>query len=223
MEEKNKDEEKLDEDTNEDASSSEESKEESEEAGTDESKSDEEDVEPDESEEDSTDDEIDHEAELEKERKRLGKKVDKERGKRIEAEKNKGLSSEEVSKLVDERVTQTEKRLQRGRVEQLADDLAESEAEKERIILHYENSIIPSGNIEEDVESAYAIANKKRNKTRISELKTAARSKKNRVSSSSAGAPIGTTKTKKYTQDDIDGAAFAGVSVEKFVKEREKK
>lgn len=208
----------------EEASSSEEAEEveESEEAGTEESETEETDVEPDESEEDSTDD-IDYKAEFERVTKNLdktGKKVDKERVKRIDAEKKEGLSEDQVTEIVKRENAKSEKRILRSRAEQSADALAGSDAERELILYHYDNSIVLSGNFEEDMENAYACANKKRNKTRISELKAAARSKKTRVSASSAGAPAKNKKTVKYSTDDIDGAEFAGVPVEEFVKKK---
>ena len=165
---------------------------------------------------------LDFETELEKERERLGKKIDKERDKRIAAEKLQGLSREDAEKLIDERVLLSERRLMRGRAEQLASQMAGSEAEKNLILLHYDNSIIPSGNIEEDMDKAYALANLKRVKGTISELKKAAIHKKTLSSNSDAGQPVERKPIKKYSQDIIDGAKFAGKTPEEFAKELEK-
>lgn len=176
-------------------------------------------VETEEPEEDSEAEEgIDYESELEKERARLGKKIDKEREKRIEAEKAKGLSLADAEKLIDERVAVAERRMQRGRAEQLASEMARSESEKNLILHHYDNSIIPSGNIEEDMDKAFALANIKRVKGTISELKLAAKSKKTLGGGSGAGAPVEHKVKPKYSQDIIDGAKFAGVTPEEFVK-----
>lgn len=166
-------------------------------------------------------DNIDFEAELEKERQRLGGKIDKERQKRVEAEKNKGLSREEVEKMIEEKTSQSEKRILRSRAELLAEKLSKSSAERDLILHHYDNSIISSGNIEEDIDNAFVLANKKRIQGQMSELKQAAMSKKNViVGNSGAGAPNEFKKAPKYSQDIIDGAKFAGVSPEDFVKKQ---
>ena len=168
-------------------------------------------------------DEVDFTAELEKERTRLGQKIDRERERRIAAEKNKGLSREEIEKIVDEKTAITEKRLLRERALIIAERLSTSPAERDLILFHYDNSIISSGNIEEDIEKAHAIANRKKVKGEISELKKANQSNKNiRVGSSGAGAPIESKKVPKYSQDVIDGAKFAGVTPEEFVKRQNK-
>ena len=163
---------------------------------------------------------FDYEAEFERERTRLGKKIDKEREKRLVAERFKGLSSEDAEKLIDERVMLIERRLVRGQAEQIASQMAGSDAEKNLILHHYDNSIIPSGNIEEDMDKAYALANLKRVKGTISELKKAAQSKRNLSAGSGAGAPIEQKPKKKYSQDILDGAKFADVSPEEFVKKQ---
>lgn len=168
-------------------------------------------------------DNIDFTAELEKERERLGKKIDKEREKRLEAERNKGLSREEVEKIVEEKTSQSEKRIFRSRAEIMAERLAKSSAERDLILFHYDNSIIPSGNLEEDIDNAYTLANKKKIQGQISELKQAAMSKKNViVGDSGAGKPAEIKKVPKYSQDIIDGAKFAGVSPEEFAKKHNK-
>lgn len=175
-------------------------------------------------EEDSGGENIDFEAELEKERQRLGKKIDKERDKRLEAERNKGITREEAEKIADERISQIEKRVLRSRAELAAEKLARSQAERDLILHHYDNSIISTGNIDEDIDNAYTLANKKKIQGTISELKKAAMSKRNViVGDSGAGKPVEQKPVKKYTQDIIDGAEFAGKTPEEFVKELEKK
>lgn len=182
------------------------------------------DVEIDETEENSNKDNIDFEAELEKERQRLGKKIDKERDKRLEAERNKGITREEAEKIADERVSQMEKKVFRNRAELLAERLAKSSAERDLILHYYDNSIISTGNIEEDIDNAYTLANKKKVQGQISELKKAAQSKKTIiVGDSGGGTPIEQKPKKKYSQDIIDGAKFAGKTPEEFAKELDKK
>ena len=186
-----------------------------------ESESEESDVETEENEEDSNVvEEEDFESKLEKERQRLGKKIDDEREKRIKAQKD-SLSRAEAEKLISEKVGEVQKTMLRERAELIAERLAKSPAEKELIMLHYDNSIIPSGNLQEDIENAHAIANRKQTKSRISELETTLKSKKTTQSGGSdAGQPIEQKPKQKYSQDVIDGAKFAGVTPEEFVKKQ---
>lgn len=220
-----KDEKDLEDTSSEDASASEESEEAEEEAEAEDSDSeaDEDEVETDESGEDSeTDGSIDFEDRLKKEKDRLGKKVDKERGKRIE-ERKKFIPREEAEKLVDEKVAQAERRMMRGQAEQLAGQRAKSQSEKDLILFHYDNTIVPSGNIETDIENAHAIANKKQVKGTISELKKTIEHKKTLGGGSDAGALIEQKPPKKYSKDIIEGAKFAGVSPEEFAKKLSEK
>jgi hypothetical protein len=179
----------------------------------------EESVETQETEEDLDPQETDYEAELIKERERLGKKIDKERDKRIAAERSKGLTLEQAEKLIDERIAVMEKRTTRSRAELAADRLSKSPAERDLILHHYDNSIIPTGNIEDDIENAYALANKKKFQGTISELKQSVKSKENRLGGSGAGAPLRQKQPVKISQEIIDAAKFAGVSPEEFVKQ----
>ena len=182
--------------------------------------SEEEDVETPESQEDSGDQPIDHETELQKERERLGKKIDKERDKRVAAEKAKGLSREDAEKLVGDKMADFEKKMFKERAVLLAERLASSPAERDLIMLHYDNSIIPSGNIEEDIDKAFALANRKKIQGTIFELKKANKSKETRLGGADAGNPVKKKEQFKFSKEDIEGAKFAGVSVEEFVKKK---
>lgn len=183
-----------------------------------ESETEESDVETEESGEDS---ELSHEEELARVKAKMGKKVDKERERRIKAERSSGITREEAERIADERVAQVEKKFSRNRAEELAERLSRSPEEKELILLHYDNSIRPTGNLEEDIENAFALANRKQNQAKISELKQAALSKKNRGSSSGAGAPPEQKKQLKISDEDRAAAQFAGVSPEEFVKAKQ--
>lgn len=185
-----------------------------------ESKPEEESVETTESGEDSNANEVvDYKTELEKERERLGLKIDKERQKRIEAQKG-SMPREEVEKLINEKVGQVEKQMFRERATIIAERLAKSPAEKELIMLHYDHSILPTGNLEEDMDMAYTLANRKKTQGTISELQNSLKSKKTISSGGSdAGAPPIEQKPKqKYSQEILDGAKFVGVTPEEFVK-----
>lgn len=161
---------------------------------------------------------IDYEAELEKERERLGGKIDKERQKRIDLQKN-SVPLEQVEKMVDEKVSEVRRELSRERAITIAERMAKSPAERDLILLHYEHSIVPTGNLEEDMANASAIANRKKTENTISELKDSLKSKKTVLAGGSdGGAPIRHETPKKYPQDVIDGAKFAGVTPEEFAK-----
>lgn len=160
--------------------------------------------------------------ELRKERERLGKKIDKERQKRIEAQK-KALTSEEVQKLIEEKTVDLERRLMRDRVISLIEQKTSSPEEKELALFKYDHYIIPTGNIEEDVENAIALVNWKRLKSEINEVRTSVNSKESRSQDSGAGAPAKPKKQQKFSQEVIDSARFAGVSPEEFVKKLEQR
>ncbi len=165
-----------------------------------------------------------HKAELERvrneERERLGSKVDKERDKRIKAEKEKGLSPEEVQTLVKEETAKAVKGFQRSSIEDRAEQLASSDDERKLILHHYDHSIIPTGNLREDLENAYALANKNKTNARITELQRAAVSKRNRQSSSDAGQQVKPKQSPEVTAEDREMAKFAGVTPEEFAKSR---
>lgn len=166
--------------------------------------------------------EEDFDSKLEKERERLGLKIDSERKKRIEAQKN-SMSREDAEKLVDERVGRLEKTMFRERAELIADRLAKSPAEKELIMLKYDHSIVPTGNIQEDIENAHALANRKQTQGRISELESSLKSKKTTsTGGSDAGQPVEQKPKQRYSQEVIDGAKFAGVTPEEFAKKHNK-
>lgn len=175
-----------------------------------------------ESEEDSAADDGFHKTELEKVKERLGKKVDKERERRIAAERNRGLSREEAEVMVNEKVSEVVKGLQRSTIEDRVDQLARTPEEKELILYHYDRSIVPTGNLNEDLENAYALANKNKVRTQISELKKSILSKKTRQSGSDAGAEIKPKPSLKISKEDRELAKFAGVAPEKFVEQKEK-
>lgn len=165
-----------------------------------------------------------HKSELERVRKeeqeRLGSKIDKEREKRIAAERAKGLSREDAEAMVKEGIKEAVKGFQRTSIEDRAEQLASSPEEKELILHHYDHSIVPTGNLREDLENAYALANKHKTNARIAELQRAAVSKRTRQGASDAGQQIKPKQGPKVTQTDIEGAAFAGVTPEEFAKER---
>lgn len=170
-------------------------------------------------EEESSGTEEDYEARLDEERKRLGGKIDKEREKRIAAERKQGITREEAEKIADEKLGGFRKEMSRERALAIAERMAKGPAERDLIMFHYDNSIIPSANIEEDVEKAHAIANRKKTKATISELeRSVAHKKTTSKGGSDGGQPIEQKPKQKYSQEVLDGAKFAGVSPEEFVK-----
>jgi hypothetical protein len=228
---KNQSEEELDGETTEDeAESSEESEEsgantesESEDEESVDSEDEEDDSAADEDEDESEDDDVDHASELDrlrKQKEKLGKKVDKERERRIAAEKQQGIPREEVERIADERA---ERILKRNQAENLAGRLAKSSAERDLILHHYENSIVPTGDLEEDIASAHALANKKRVKGQQSEFRRSEQSKRKiQNGGADGGQPLRTDKPKRFSQEIIEGAKFAGVTPEQFAKSLEK-
>lgn len=158
---------------------------------------------------------------LERAKKRLGGKLDKERGRRVKAERQIEDVLNKVDELVDNKIRESEKRILRGQIEAMADKMASSDEERELILFHFDNDIVPSGNLAEDLDKAHALANRKRVSGQISELKKASSSKQNRIPNSGPGAPKKVNKQQQYSQEIIDAAKFAGVSPEEFVKKQE--
>jgi hypothetical protein len=203
--------------TENDASSSEESQEA---VNSQETELEEESVETTETEEESAP--IDYEEELRRVKEKLGSKVDKERQKRIEAEKN-AISLEDVERIVEERVGIVRNDLMKDQIEALASRMAKSDSEKELALHYFNNRITRTGNFREDLEDAFALANKKKYSSQISELQKTISSKKTISGASEAGAPAKSNKPVRYSQDVIQGSKMAGVSPEEFAKELEKK
>lgn len=165
---------------------------------------------------------VDYESELEKERERLGKKIDKERERRIAAQKG-SMPREEVEKLINEKFGEVQKQMFRSQVELLIARRAKTPAEKELVLLHYDHSIIPTGNPDEDVDMAFALANRKKVQGTISELKKTLQSKKTTLSGGSdAGQPVEQKPLVRYSKEIIEAAKFAGVTPEEFVKKQNK-
>lgn len=175
-----------------------------------------------ESEEDSTGEDI-LESELEKEKKRLGKKIDKERGKRIEAEKGKGISAEEVLKMIDEGIATSERRTNKSQAQAIAAQISGSDAERDLTLIYLESKIIPSGNIEQDVKDANALVNLKKNDAKTRELQKSIQSKKSRSGGSQAGAGTEQEKVSSSSKEEKEAADFAGTTVEKLRESRKKR
>ena len=140
---------------------------------------------------------IDYKLELEKEQERLKKAeavIEQERARRIAAEQANRDGEESPVPTADEfrKIAREEALRASGSAlaETLVARLASNEDEKKLILHHYKNSIIPTGDVEEDVEAAYALANRKRLKLELEEAKRAIASRENRgQGSGEAGKP----------------------------------
>lgn len=178
-------------------------------------------VEPDEGKE-TTPDPIDYQADLDRVKReteeRLGKKLDKERQKRIEAENLKGLSPDEVEALVEKKTAELDAKYERKFNENKAFDeaskLASSPAERDLMLHHYNSTIVPSGNLADDMERAYAIVNSKKLQSRVNELRAAAQSKQNRSGVPEAG-EAAPRKDTKYSEEDLELSRDLKISPEK--------
>lgn len=67
-----------------------------------------------------------------------------------------------VEKLAARVLPTLQKAVQGNSVKELITKRAQSPEEEALIVYHYENSIVPTGNLEEDVENAWTLANKKK-------------------------------------------------------------
>lgn len=100
---------------------------------------------------------------------------------------DKPVTGRELQRILDENTQKTERRFMGSRIKEIAKSLADSEEEAEAIVEIHANRTFPPGlSIEEQLEEAHAIANRKRLVSTNSELKRALKSK-GTVSRDSAG------------------------------------
>lgn len=102
-------------------------------------------------------------------------------------DEDKPITSRDLQRILAENSQQTEKRLMGSQIKDLANDLADSPEEAEAIIEIHTNRTFPSYlSLQEQIEEAHAIANRKKLVSTNSELKRALKSK-NTASNDSAG------------------------------------
>lgn len=166
-----------------------------------------------------------HKQELKKVQERLGSKLDQERARRIEAEKR-NPSQDEIDRKIKLGLEAMRKEMFSNRAEELAKSLATSDAERDLILHHYRNTIVGSGNIDQDIESAYLLANKNKMKATINELRKANASKISRGGTSDAGQPPKRPEAKVQLSADeqsllqrINQATGKNFTPEEFIKQ----
>ncbi len=95
-----------------------------------------------------------------------------------EDDDDKPVTKKDLSRIISETTQQTEKRLMGGRIKDIANDLADSTDEAAAIIATHANRTFPSHlSLEEQLEEAHAIVNRKKLVSTNSELKRALKSK----------------------------------------------
>jgi hypothetical protein len=139
---------------------------------------------------------IDYKAELEKEKVRLEKAEHvimdlKGQGKELkDIEKETGISLGDIQAIIQESTKKAVKdlgvSLTKGKAEEFAKKTIDDENELSLTMFHYEHSIVHTGNIEDDITKARAIANSKKIGKQISE---AQRALLNRTETSSPTGP----------------------------------
>jgi len=143
---------------------------------------------------------IDYKAEFEKEkvrREQADHTIEELKRRKKEEEEGEGgdgkegMTPEEIRKIAQEEASKTLKSINQGQAENLARSVATSDDEAELIIFHYKNSIVLTGNLQEDIESAQALANKKRVQKQLSEIRRTIQAKKNEAGEGGAGNPPG--------------------------------
>jgi len=117
---------------------------------------------------------------------------------------DKPITSRELQRILTENTQQTEKRLAGSHIKKLANGISTSPEEAEAIIEIHANRTFPAHlSLEEQIEEAHAIANRKKLVSTNSELKRALKSK-NTASNDSAGThrdPMEGTATKLSAGD----------------------
>lgn len=128
---------------------------------------------------------IDYKAELERTKKQLGQaehtilKLKSEKDKEIEEEDD-TVEKETVEEVAKKEARKYFVNLSKQQAENTARSLSTNDDEFNLIMFHYENSLIPTGNIEEDIKTAKLLANRKRIDKDIEQLKRANFSKETR-------------------------------------------
>ncbi len=165
-----------------------------------------------------TSEEIDYKKEAEELESRLGKaeftiqKV-KEENKDLkeEVKETPTFTIEDVEKVVGDKLQSFHKETRKNEIENKIRSMTGSEAEAKLALLHYQNSIVVSGNDQEDIENAILLANKKKYSSILSEAMATARSKDTVVTNSAAPGQrkVAREETPTYTKEDEQvGKAF---------------
>ena len=136
---------------------------------------------------------VDYKAELERLKGQLGQAehvIETLKGKKkleLEFEDPPIIDEAAIEQIVERKLAGVTKNLQLSAVRDLALKRSSSPEEADLILFHYQHSIIPSGNITEDIENAWTLANKKRLVTDASEAKRSLAAHDNRYPSGSGG------------------------------------
>lgn len=166
-----------------------------------------------------TSENLDYKAELERNKKRLEQAeytIEKLRAEN--KEEFAGMTSDEIRQIVREENVALEKKLSNQTVRNLAYSKASSPEEAELMIWHYGNSIVPSGDLMEDIDNARVLANKKRLTQNIEELKKSVSSKENRGASLGASQKLGETEKVTLTPEEERFAKRYGLTAEEVIK-----
>jgi len=138
---------------------------------------------------------IDYKSELEVEKKRRERAefalYKSKQDKKEEPEEKTDFDPSEIKNLIKEAIGGelgvVRHELDKARVEQMAHDRATNSGEADLILWHYTNSIKPTGNLKEDMDNAYVLANRKKFVQENSEAKRALLSKDKKGAGSGAG------------------------------------
>ena len=131
------------------------------------------------------DETIDYKAELEKTKKQLGQaehtilKLKSEEDKETE-EENDAAEKETVEEIAKKEARKYFVNLSKRQAENFAHSLSANDDEFNLIIFHYENSLVLTGNVEEDINTAKLLANRKRIAKDMEQLRRAALSQETR-------------------------------------------
>lgn len=94
---------------------------------------------------------------------------------------------DETRKIAREEASKILRGVNQGQVKTLARSLSRNEDEYNLIMFHYENSIVLTGNLQEDLENAQVLANKKRIRKELDEVQRTIQSKKDEGGGEGAG------------------------------------
>ncbi len=117
------------------------------------------------------------------------------------------MNTEKNQDPSDENTDSEEKTEEKENTEKTTDTEGESkeesgDADEMKVLMwHYNNSIVRSGNIEDDIENAYLLAHKGRLKQTFSEIKRADQNKPKKGAGESSGQKVKTLKVLEIPKD----------------------
>lgn len=132
-----------------------------------------------------------------------------------EAKESPSVDADEIAQMVEDKVNErmgtVQKTALRTSAETVAGQFTADEDEIKLIMFHYDETIVPTGNLNEDIANAHALANRKKNVELLSEAKRALLNKGNAGSGGGVGQKKKTSTKPSMSPKEqamVDGAGM---------------